>query len=92
MSRYFYKAWLRDAASDPGEADDQWWIGMIIEADTPAKASDWGDKLAKDYCTRFLQNRFVTSEVSLAASERLASLDFPVVRYGEKCSDKKLGW
>ena len=44
------------------------------------------------YDGRFKENRFVTSEVTLAAKEPLAALDFPVVRYGEKCSDEEIGW
>lgn len=92
MSRYFYKAFLRRADDDVGERDDQWWVGMIIDAATPAMATDWGDKLTKEYCGRFKQSRFVLSEVALASAEPLATLDFPELRYGEKCSDKRIGW
>jgi len=90
MSRYFYKVWLRDSRHD---ADgDPCWVGMLIEADTPAKAGDWGDRLTRDYCLRSKETRFVTSEVILATKEPLPPIDFPIIRYGERCPDKEIGW
>jgi hypothetical protein len=85
QNSWVYAAWFRNPDVPPDDQDYDWVAVIVIKADSPEKAKQWGDHLALRGCAAAnCRNQFLWSEVHEKS-------DTPIVEYGLVPSESVLG-
>jgi hypothetical protein len=95
MVRVEYAAWFRDGKAMPDDEDYEWVAVMVIEAETPESAKDWGDHLARSYSNRNPDETFLRSDVEMLSDSQWETGNWqqtPLIRQGYEASDGEIGW
>jgi len=90
---FVYTVWFRDTSLSPDDQDFEWPACIVIEADSLADSTEWGDHLSRRFAADRPNERIVRSESEVI--ESYADLDLtsaPRIKYGQEASDVELGW
>ena len=92
MIEYLYTVWLRDSSLPADSQDHEYPACIIIEAPSVNAATEWGDHLARSFCTRRSEMHFLNSQSEPLDAAAYDLSRVPRVQHGCEASDEEIGW
>jgi len=90
-----YVAWFRNSRLPPEDQDAEWPACIVIRAPSAGDAKAWGDRLARDMCSRNPEESLMWSRVDLRDDPLYSEQHWaegPEIAFGQWASDQEIGW
>ena len=92
MRDYVYTVWLQDSDLPSDEQDFEFPACFRVTAISEDAALEWGDVLARSFCSRRSEMTFLSSSAELANLSDPEVVALPRIEHGRMADDNEIGW